>query len=54
MNRCRKIIMFKKLKLRKEREKKKAQKLIFPLLGVHFTSLGCPPTLCWFLDLLWG
>jgi len=28
----------------------------FPSLGVtvHFTSLGCPPTLCWSLDLLWG
>ena len=28
----------------------------FPLLGatVHFTSLGCPLTLCWSLDLLWG
>ena len=26
----------------------------FPLLGVHFTSLGCPPTLCWSLDLMWG
>ena len=28
----------------------------FPLLGVtvHLTSLGCPPTLCWSLDLLWG
>ena len=28
----------------------------FPLLGVtvHLTTLGCPPTLCWFLDLLWG
>ena len=27
----------------------------FPLLGVtvHLTSLGCPPTLCWSLDLLW-
>ena len=26
------------------------------LLGVtvHLTSLGCPPTLCWSLDLLWG
>ena len=21
---------------------------------VHFTSLGCPPTLCWSLDPLWG
>ena len=28
----------------------------FPLLGVtvHLTSLGCPPILCWSLDLLWG
>ena len=28
----------------------------FPLLGVtvHLTSLGCPPKLCWSLDLLWG
>ena len=28
----------------------------FPSLGVtvHFTSLGCPPTLCWSLDLLCG
>ena len=28
----------------------------FPVLGVtvHLTSLGCPPTLCWSLDLLWG
>ena len=28
----------------------------FPMLGitVHLTSLGCPPTLCWSLDLLWG
>ena len=28
----------------------------FPSLGVtvHVTSLGCPPTLCWSLDLLWG
>ena len=28
----------------------------FPSLGVtvHLTSLGCPPTLCWALDLLWG
>ena len=28
----------------------------FPSLGVtvHFSSLGCPPTLCWSLDLLWG
>ena len=28
----------------------------FPLLGVtvHFTSLGCPLTLCSSLDLLWG
>ena len=28
----------------------------FPLLGVtvHLTSLGCPPTLCRSLDLLWG
>ena len=28
----------------------------FPLLGVtvHLTSPGCPPTLCWSLDLLWG
>ena len=28
----------------------------FPLLGVtvHLTSLGCPPTLCCSLDLLWG
>ena len=28
----------------------------FPSLGVtvHLTSLGCPPTLCWSLDLLWG
>ena len=28
----------------------------FPLLGVkvHLTSLGCPPPLCWSLDLLWG
>ena len=27
----------------------------FPSLGVtvHLTSLGCPPTLCWSLDLLW-
>ena len=27
----------------------------FLLLGVtvHLTSLGCPPTLCWPLDLLW-
>ena len=27
-----------------------------PSLGVtaHLTSLGCPPTLCWSLDLLWG
>ena len=21
---------------------------------VHLTSLGCPPALCWSLDLLWG
>ena len=21
---------------------------------VHFIPLGCPPTLCWSLDLLWG
>ena len=29
---------------------------IFCLLGVtvHLTSLGCPPTLCWSLDLPWG
>ena len=28
----------------------------FPSLGVtvHLTSLGCPPTLSWSLDLLWG
>ena len=28
----------------------------FPSLGVkvHLTSLGCPPTLCWFLELLCG
>ena len=28
----------------------------FPSLGVTelLTSLGCPPTLCWFLDPLWG
>ena len=28
----------------------------FPTMGitVHLTSLGCPPTLCWSLDLLWG
>ena len=28
----------------------------FPSLGVivHLTSLGCPPTLRWSLDLLWG
>ena len=28
----------------------------FPLPGVtvHLTSLGCPPTLHWSLDLLWG
>jgi len=28
----------------------------FPSLGVtvHLTSLGCPPTLCWSLDLLCG
>ena len=28
----------------------------FPSLGVtvHLTSLGCPPTLCSSLDLLWG
>ena len=28
----------------------------FPSLGVtvRLTSLGCPPTLCWSLDLLWG
>ena len=28
----------------------------FPSLGVtvHLTSLRCPPTLCWSLDLLWG
>ena len=28
----------------------------FPLLGVtiHLIFLGCPPTLCWSLDLLWG
>ena len=28
----------------------------FPSLGVtvHLTSLGCPPTLYWYLDLLWG
>ena len=28
----------------------------FPSLGVtvQLTSLGCPPTLCWSLDLLWG
>ena len=28
----------------------------FPSLGVtvHLTFLGCPPTLCWSLDLLWG
>ena len=28
----------------------------FPSLGVtvHLTSLECPPTLCWSLDLLWG
>ena len=28
----------------------------FPSLGVivHLTSLGCPPTLWWPLDLLWG
>jgi len=28
----------------------------FPSLGVtvHLTSLGCPPTLCWSLDVLWG
>ena len=28
----------------------------FPSLEVivHLTSLGCPPILCWSLDLLWG
>ena len=28
----------------------------FPSLGLtaHLTSLPCPPTLCWSLDLLWG
>ena len=28
----------------------------FPSLGVtvHHTSLGCPPTPCWSLDLPWG
>ena len=28
----------------------------FPSLGVtvHLTFLGCPPTLCWSLDPLWG
>ena len=28
----------------------------FPSLGVtvYLTSLGCPPPLCWSLDLLWG
>ena len=28
----------------------------FPPLGitVHLPSLGCPPALCWSLDLLWG
>ena len=28
----------------------------FPSMGVavHLTSLGCPPILCWSLDLLWG
>ena len=28
----------------------------FPSLGVtvYLASLGCPPTLCWSLDLLWG
>ena len=28
----------------------------FPALGVtvHLTCLGCPPALCWSLDLLWG
>ena len=28
----------------------------FPLLVVtiHLTSVGCPPTLCWSVDLLWG
>ena len=28
----------------------------FPSLGVTvpLTSLGCPPALCWSLDLLWG
>src|SRR5574337_569263 len=28
----------------------------FPLLGVtvNLTSVGCPPTLCWSQDLLWG
>ena len=28
----------------------------FPSLGVtvRLTSLACPPTLCWSLDLLWG
>ena len=28
----------------------------FPSLGltVHLTFLGCPPTPCWSLDLLWG
>ena len=43
MNKSRKNNKFKKLKLRKG--KKKAQELIFPSLGVHLTSLGCPPTL---------
>ena len=28
----------------------------FPMMGitVHLSPLGCPPTLCWSLDLLWG
>jgi len=28
----------------------------FPLLGVtaHLPSVGCPPALCWSLDLVWG
>ena len=54
----------------KKREKKKSERIyrtsqdiriiinvfLESLLGVtvHLTSLGCPPTLCWSLDLLWG
>ena len=25
-----------------------------PGITIHLTSLGCPPKLCWSLDLLWG